>query len=226
MTDKIYDINPHRDHVLVNDEGKWLLLDTGAGTTVGPTSEFTFKGEKFPCVNNYFGVSTPGLSELVGHRVDYLVGLEVLRKFPFKIDMGAGKVTFYDEGHKFDEGFVVPLRSPAGLCGALTFQFKFNGEIVEAIFDTGAPINYMNKPVGEPDGSAEDFFPAFGRWTTKLYWNEVEFGDRKLRMKFGVIPSSCYLSRVAPWLVGGGFLKSGPIGFDINNRKLHLFSNN
>ena len=34
---------------------------------------------------------------------------------------------------------------------------------------------------------ADDFFPGFGTWTTQLYTNHVEFGDRSFDMTFGVI---------------------------------------
>jgi hypothetical protein len=94
------------------------------------------------------------------------------------------------------------------------------------VLDTGAPISYIPQVEGTPDGKADDFFPSFGTWTTRLYFNHVEFGDRSFDMKFGIIPEGCLLKQATPWLCGAEFLKSGPIGFDISRNRLHLFSNN
>ena len=84
----------------------------------------------------------------------------------------------------------------------------------------------MPQVEGAPDGTADDFFPSFGTWTTKLYNNHVEFGDRSFDMPFGILPDGCILKEATPWLCGAEFLKSGPIGFDISRNRLHLFSNN
>jgi len=220
-----YRFNPHGDHVLVEVAGKWLMIDTGADLTVGNTALFEFGGLPFPCVQNYFGFTVDGLTKFIGHQVDYLVGLRVLQHFPFIINWDRKEISFFPPGHEFEGGTVVPLRRGAG--GLLVyFPLKFDGRPVEAVFDTGCPISYMPRIEGTPDGTADDFYPGFGTWTTQLYRNHVEFGDRGFDMKFGIIPEGCLLKTATPWLCGGAFLKSGPIGFDIARNRLHLFSNN
>lgn len=162
-----YKFNPHGDHVLVNMDGKWLMIDTGADTTVGNTATFKFGGRTFPCVSNYFSFTAEGLTKSIGHKVDYLVGLQVLQHFPFIINWDRKEITFYPQGHEFKEGTIVTVRR--GFMGLLLyFPFRFNREPVEAVFDTGAPISYMPDIKGTPDGTADDFYPGFGTWTTKL----------------------------------------------------------
>jgi hypothetical protein len=192
---------------------------------VGPTSTFELGGHSFPCVPEYFGFTTEGLTKDIGHRIDYLIGLQILSRLPFFLDWQKQEIVFYPEGYEFGGGTVVPLKR--GLMGLLlTFPFRLNGKPVEAILDTGAPISYMPRAGGTADGTADDFYPGFGKWTTNLYRNHIEFGDRSFDMKFGVIPDGCLLKTVTPWLCGGAFLKSGPIGFDLSRNRLHLFSNN
>ncbi len=220
-----YQIDQHGDHVLVKVHGKWLMIDTGAATTVGRTPTFEFSGMTFPCVPNYFGFTVEGLTEFIGHQIDYLVGLEVLQHFPFAIDWERKEITFYPPGHEFKGGTIIPLhRGFGGLL--LHFPFMFNGKPVEGAFDTGAPVSYMPRIEGTPDGKADDFYPGFGTWTTKLYTNNVQFGDRRFDMKFGIVPDGCLLKTVTPWLCGSEFMKSGPIGINIARMRLHLFSTN
>jgi hypothetical protein len=191
----IFKFNPHGDHVLVEVDGKWLMVDTGADTAVGNSDSFQFGGRTFPCVSNYFGFTVEGLTKSIGHQVDYLVGLQVLQHFPFVINWGRKEMTFYPPGHEFKSGTIVPIRR--GFMGLLLhFPFKFNGKSVEAVLDTGAPISYMPQVEGAPDGKADDFYPGFGTWTTTLYINRVQFGNRSFDMKFGVIPDGCILKSV------------------------------
>jgi putative NIF3 family GTP cyclohydrolase 1 type 2 len=218
-----YRFNPHRDHVLITADGHWLMLDTGADLTVGNTAKFQFGGMTFPCVHNYFGFTAEGLTRFVGHQVDYLVGLRVLEKFPFVLDWGKKEITFYPPGRQFRGGTVVLMsRGFGGLL--LHFPFRFNGKPVDGIIDTGAPISYMPEVEGTPDGTADDFYPGYGTWTTRLYRNRVRFGNRTFDVRFGIVPDGCVLKYATPWLCGADFFKSGPVGFDISRNRMHLFT--
>jgi hypothetical protein len=222
-----YDIDLADGNILINVVDKWLFIDTGNITTIGHTDTFEFGGRVFPCVPQFNGFTTEGLAELIGHPVDYLVGLEVLRHFPFKINLGRKEITFYPEGYEFRDGYVVPTRiGTNGLLPLIRFPFKFNGQPIEGYFDTGCPNSFMDGRVeGIPCGTAGDSWLPYGRWTMQMYRNQVEFGNRKFEAPFGNIPRDCPLFYVGSWLCGGEFLKSGPIGFDIARMRLHLFSN-
>ena len=211
-------------NILTEVDGKWLYIDTGATTTIGHTATFEFGGRIFPCVSNFNGFTTEGLADLVGHMVDYLVGLEVLKHFPFKIDMGQKIITFYPEGYEFPDGYVVPTRMETNGLPLIRFPFKLNGKLIEGYFDTGCPNSFMDGRVeGIPDGTADDSWLPYGKWTKQLYRNQVEFGNRRFEMKFGNFPRDCPLFNVGAWMCGGQFLKSGPVGFDIARNRLHLF---
>ena len=56
-----YKFNPHGDHVLVNMDGKWLMIDTGADTTVGNTATLSSAAEHSP-VYPITSVSQPKVS--------------------------------------------------------------------------------------------------------------------------------------------------------------------
>jgi len=159
-------------HLLLDCEGRRLLLDTGAPSSVYPEPAMPFAGALHPATGDYLGVSLEEVSVLVGTQLDGLIGADALIPYDTVIDPVRHEVRVHQGEHDphgahlaLDCAMIVPI-----------VEASISGEPARMIFDTGAKLSYLDRTFIDafpPAGTREDFFPGLGTFTTETF--EVPF---------------------------------------------------
>ena len=158
------------------------------------------------------------ISQLIGARVDVLLGTDILANQSMLLDWRDGSATFSrDEIQLHGRRVDAPLR-----LGVPCLQFSMGGSSSHhAFLDTGAKLSYMNPgavngthPLGEDD----DFFPTIGAFRTKVYGKEILLAGLPFSMRFGVLPELLSMSLAIlgiRWLLGNEVLRGGSVLFEL-----------
>jgi len=162
-------------HLILDCEGRHLLLDTGAPSSVYPEPTMPFAGARHSATADYLGVGLEDVSTLVGTELDGLIGADALVPYDTVIDPVRQEV-------RVDQG----EHDPQGACLALDcamivpiVEVSISGEPVRMIFDTGAKLSYLDRTFIDafpPSGTREDFFPGLGTFTTDTFQAQISLG--------------------------------------------------
>ena len=174
------------DHIIFEVDGKRVLLDTGAPATIADADDFVFLGEQRSPANNFLGLTVEQLSELVGARIDVLLGMDVIGAQPLTIDVESGRLGF--GGQTPDGGVALDVSSVIGV-PAITATVA--GRDLRAYFDTGAKISFVPRDLvgGTPAvDRIEDFYPGFGRFETDLHRLPCSIGGLESNLDCGMLP--------------------------------------
>ena len=183
-----YPFSWHDGHIIVENGGGRLLLDTGSPASIadGP---FDFGGRACAptgALLTGLGASIDRISELVGLPLTALVGTDVLEEHDLLADPVAGTLTAGD-GLSL-EGDRVPLDRFMGIPYT---EATVAGVPMDVFLDTGAKISYLEPLFADeyPSlGEAEDFYPLLGRFTTPLRALPVSLDGLDFTLKAGVLP--------------------------------------
>lgn len=183
---KTFPLRLHDGHLLaVTPTGDWLV-DTGAPTTFGRAAPELRVGE--PTVRpDYLGMDADTLSALVGTELTGLLGADVLGLHDLLLDIPGGALAFGADADP-SGALEVPLR---WFMGIPVVEVEAGGGSHTVFFDTGAPLSYLQKVSLEdfPEaGTAEDFYPAFGRFTTATARVPVAIGGERVTLRCGRLP--------------------------------------
>jgi len=213
----------HSDYLVADIEGSRCLIDTGSPVTIGD-GPFRMMGREFPTVPVYGPCSIGEIGKNVGTHLDYLVGLDVLREFPWDVDIEGEVITFYVDHLPWSI-----TRDWLGLdcgsfMGAPILEFTLNGRKLKGLLDTGAPTQYAppEADLGPVDRVVDDFFPGVGWFKATHHRATFEVGNRTITGGFGKFPPDIPLAKWNMWILGSDVLKSGPMAFDLQNRKVYL----
>jgi hypothetical protein len=175
-------------HVILDCEGRRLLLDTGSPSCVYPEETMPFAGARHPSSGDYLGVSLEEVSGHVGTRLDGLIGADALDPYDTVIDPGRRDVRLYQGDHDLegtrlvlDCSMIVPI-----------FEVSISGEPVRVIFDTGAKLSYLDRALIEafpPAGTREDFFPGLGTFNTDTFETPLTLGPNTVTITTGALTS-------------------------------------
>lgn len=81
-----YKIDLYDGHLVIKENGKTLLLDTGSPVSLTDLSSFSFNGHEFNGHRNIGGKDISDVSGQLGRNIDVLVGMDVLYLFTLIID--------------------------------------------------------------------------------------------------------------------------------------------
>ena len=81
----------------VGKELRYGLIDTGAPTTLSSHSTLPLCGKQYKTYPSLGTIDTSSISQLMNHKLDYLIGNDVLCKHSCEIS--SSKMTFYPEDH-------------------------------------------------------------------------------------------------------------------------------
>ena len=207
---KAFTINPFDHHILIEEENRTLLIDTGSPFTLFHGEEFEFLGTRVS--KGLLPVSPDAISELLGMHIDALVGCDILKHFAVLFDCHQGSITFSDEELSLPESECIPLSSTLGLP---TVSLQIIGHDGHFFLDTGAKISYVKENTLSglaPDGQDTDFYPGFGQFETPVYRIPTIIGHQEFTVNYGVLPSLLETSLLT--LTG----TSGIIGYDFFNQ--------
>lgn len=92
---KTYTINNFDKHLIIEDNGKTFLIDTGSPFSIFDDAHIELCGHQFP--KGLALYSAADISNLLGMHVDALVGNDILKHFNVGIDYAGGTITLSDE---------------------------------------------------------------------------------------------------------------------------------
>jgi hypothetical protein len=177
-------INSHL--VITLDNHDWML-DTGAPNSFGDISAITIGDNTFAISEDYMGVNAVMVTELIGHTIAGIVGVDILNKFDVIFDIPQGQVIFSEEKLELD-GNVLAIDL---FMGIPLIQSVICDIPQRMFFDTGAQISYFqgdtlkNFPTA---GIMKDFYPVFGEFTTETYLVDVALNHRFHTLRCGSLP--------------------------------------
>ena len=188
------------DHLLIELEGSVSLIDTGAPMSI-PAPEL--------------------VSEELGTRVEWILGVDWLRDSAITIDWPARQIAFAQAAQA---GEIVPLRPHFGLYQIEVATTSGTGL---AFLDTGAQLSYAPPAecAGvEPVGARRDFYPGFGAFDVTVYQMPIRVGSREIHGTFGVLPdlllSLLRMIGHGGWILGSDFFRDRRITLDLGNNRL------
>lgn len=218
---KTFDIYFYDGHLIINDNGQKVLVDTGSPVTIGRSDHFVFIDQEYNCTTSYFGQNIPSISRMMGYDIDVLMGLDVIGEYEMLTDYKSAKVTFSSEDIPFEPVCTTPIIREMG---AICVILRVKGKDVKLALDTGARISYISESYTLDEAEIEvreDFNPAIGQFKTPIYAMEASVDGQSFPVNFGVLPS---LLAMSLQMVG----IEGAIGYDLFNKYKVLldFKNN
>lgn len=180
------------NYLLINNNGKIMLLDTGAPFTVSRTGKLNFLGENVTTTKNFFGVTAEGLSINVGTHIDVLLGADILSKYSILIRAKSDTIAFTKKVLDIG-GATFPFEN---LAGVPIINFNFHNRSCKGFLDTGAPISYVKPEMTagyDSLGEHPDFFPLYGEFTTPTYQIPVTISGKPFNAIFGKLPDDLHL---------------------------------
>ena len=207
---KTYTINKFDNHLIIEDNGHALLIDTGSPFSIFDGAALDFCGRQFPQGMNMVSVET--ISNLLGMHVDALVGNDILSHFNVGIDYAGGTITFSDEVLDLPGAIELPFKL---LIGVPNVTMTLQGEEHRFFLDTGAKISYVSAQMTQgltPVETASDFYPGFGNFDTPVYNMEASVAGQPFNVRIGNLPPVLEATLIG--LSG----TAGVIGYDFFNR--------
>jgi len=221
---KTFTINPFDHHILIEDENRTLLIDTGSPVTLFHGEEFEFLGTRVS--KGLLPVSPDAIGELLGMHIDALVGCDLLKHFAVLFDCHQGTITFSDEELSLPDSECIPLSSTLGLPKVSLQMMGHDGRF---FLDTGAKISYVKENVLNgltPDGQDTDFYPGFGQFETPVYSVLTSIGHQEFTANYGVLPSLLETSLLSltgtSGIIGYDFFSHFTVLLDLKNKTLLL----
>lgn len=222
-----YKIDLYDGHLLIKEDGKTLLLDTGSPVSLTDLSSFSFSGHEFSGHRNLGGKGISEVSEQLGKDIDVLVGMDVLHLFTLLIDYKNLILGVYEQNPtEFIDEWPVSLYKVA--MGAITIPMTVDGHILHFALDTGAKISYINNRVTSSDTPIEnrqDFNPLLGYFSTPIFPKIVKVGDVDFLCNFGNLPQMAEmpLSMMGiDGVIGFDLFKAFKVCLDFKNHVMYL----
>ena len=207
--ERAYDINLYDGHLIINENGKDILVDTGSPVTLSRDVDFQFMGESHQAFTNAGGQTVDDFGQVMGYPLDVLLGMDILSDLSVFVDYKQNQVIFSDEGFCHDGFSKLPMRK--NVLGAISVQLTVKDRLMNFALDTGAKISYVDDKctLSEvPVENRDDFSPYVGHYSTPIYDMQAMAGDTSFPVKFGNLPHG--LS--APLKMMG---LDGAIGYDL-----------
>jgi len=219
-----YRLEDCNGYIVADIEGSRCLIDTGSPSTVSPRKQLSMFGEKFGTIPTYGPMHLGDIEKGVGTRLDYLVGLNVLTKFPWELDVEEGWIAFYPDSLPTSITNRWHYMNCGSFMGMPVLKFNLNGRDYQGLFDTGAPLQYAPKDaeLGKLFDYQKDFFPTVGEFLSSRYKVQFKVGNRIIDGMFGKFPPEIPLAAWNAWILGSDVLKSGPVAFDLQSRSVYL----
>lgn len=83
---KTFDIDLYDGHLIINNNGQKILVDTGSPVTIGRSNHFVFMDHEHNCTTAYLGTDIPSISKLMDYDIDVLMGMDVLGRYEMLTD--------------------------------------------------------------------------------------------------------------------------------------------
>lgn len=193
-------------HIIVNFDGKLMLVDTGAAKTF---------------YDEHQGVRIDDLSRMLGQPLDGVLGMD---SFKGKV-LSLTKNTIQING-KSPRYEGVPLKYTSGIpC----VDIKINEVPCRAVLKTGAVTSYISEALILRDKftrAVNDIHPYYGNFKVKMFVNYFSVSNKKYFADAGELPSefASLLSTGVDAIIGTDLLNRFDLVMDFSNNRFHLIS--
>lgn len=218
---KTFKINNYDNHLIIEDNGNTLLIDTGSPFSIFDKS-LDFCGHQFNPGSIRF--NAPDISGLVGIDIDALVGYDILKHFNLLIDYRGGSITFSDEKMQLPGATTIPFTAGFGIP---KITMNLLGKPLSCFLDSGAKISYVTAKSTQgltPECSDSDFYLGFGRFDTPIFPIETSVGGQSFTVRYGNLPPVLEVSLLkllnADIIVGFDFFNRFTVLIDYGNNTL------
>jgi len=184
-----FELTPHvKGHIVFNADGHLVLLDTGSPVSFGREIKWQFMERLLRLKQNYLGVTSDYLSQMIGVPIEFLLGMDVLKDLSFHIDMRNGRIEF--------SNFPLPLgRLHLRLQTRMDVPYTsllINNHLEKMFVDTSAKLSYLKVEAissNEAVDTETDFYPLVGSFETKVYRLPIEINGENHSIRFGSLPA-------------------------------------
>lgn len=204
-------------HMLIENESRALLVDTGSPQSIHKDGEITIDGTIFHVDKQLMTVDPAYLSKKVGEEISGLIGMDILSNYEVWFDHKTGMMLLTD-----DDAF---SNWPKGgsLMGVPTLEMDVEGRKATMILDSGAQYSYISgryiASQLKPIATVTDFAPILGLDSFNVPLFELGISVSKsnpqlqdtYKLAFGEMPSqlSMVLERFnIDGIVGVNFFKT------------------
>ena len=205
---KTFDINLYDGHLIINNNGQKVLVDTGSPVTISRSDHFVFMDQEYNCSTSLMGHDISSISKMMDYDIDVLMGMDVIENYEMLTDYKSEKVTFSSDKISFEQISTTPI---ARVMGVVCVILRVKGKDVKLALDTGAKISYIAESYTLDESEIEvreDFNPAIGQFETPIYAMEASIDGQSFPVNFGKLPS---LLAMSLQMVG----IEGAIGYDL-----------
>jgi hypothetical protein len=207
-------LNCTNDYLLVEFAKGLYVLDTGCPKTFGEAGTLAIGNEVFPHSPNYFSYDAEKISRTVGHRVNGIVGVDVLNRFDLVVDVPKRTVTFSAEPVDAP-GVRIPLTFPMSLPHLVA---HIEGLPYTLVFDTGATISYWNDArlsSFATEGCFNDHHPQFGAIATPTWRVPMRAGNTTLSVRCGQLPerATVLMQNGVAGVLSNEIMKDAPVAY-------------
>ena len=175
------------NHLIVNINGLQVLIDTGSPVSIGGAS-LTLPGLTCKPQTSFMGFSISLIEKYLGHKVDLLLGADMLNSLCLSINYDDRTVSFSSETQNFN-GSALPVEK---IHNVPIVAIKVGEQNRKVFYDTGAKVSYLKKSLTTGlicTGNAKDFYPGIGQFETELYRVPLEILDETVELDCGNLPT-------------------------------------
>lgn len=214
-------------HPFLELDGELWLYDTGSPLSFGRTSRVRAGGLEAQVPAGMLGLDADMLGGFVGRRIAGLLGVDVLARHDWILDLDAGTATAGDRlelagaSTALDDFMGLPIVS-----------VDIGGRAVRMVFDTGAQLSYWEDDAlaaHRVAGEHDDFFPGLGAFRVQAHHVPLHLAGTPLMTRCarlprllaltlslagvaGVLGSEVLHDRAVGWFPRRGELVLGPRG--------------
>ena len=186
----------HNKHLLIETNRGVILIDTGSPASFHVESCIEINGREHRVATSYMGITAQYLSQKIGCQISGLLGMDIMNLYEIHIDIrpvshAIGNVCFFEP----DESR--PVRGKS-IMGIPTVEALIDGHKVLLLFDTGAPISYIDRTYTQCAPVCDtviDFSPLIGcrefevdRYMLTTHFENVFGRDGESEVAYGNTP--------------------------------------
>jgi len=170
-------------------EGRKVLVHTGVQHSLGAEPEWSFLHEVYPLKPEHAGFHIKALSNILGTRVDVMLGMDILRDLYLRIEPQRSVITFNRTPLKA-YGRIINLADTDPM---LSLRVPVAG--TETLMQVMTGIGFSFLPAGllsehTPAHQRDVVIPGLAAFSTPIYTIPMDFSGVTVRLKCGMLPES------------------------------------
>ncbi len=183
---RTYPLEIYENHLFVSMSGLQVLIDTGSPVSIGRES-LTLPGLTCKPQSSFMGLSINLIEEYLGHKVDLLLGADMLNSLYVTIDYDDRTASFSGEPQN-SKATPLPVEK---MHNVPIVAIKAGGQHLKVFYDTGAKVSYLKKSLTAgltSTGKIKDYYPGIGQFETGLHRVPLEILGETIELDCGNLP--------------------------------------